>query len=106
MKKILLAALLFATPAAAKTNTVTCAFQSGENFTAIGAGSTTMIQWGDKGDLQPAESYWQEPYLTIVQHANGNTFKAIWNVKTGDAYGQLTLGDGKKDGGPLWCVFK
>jgi hypothetical protein len=108
MKKIIFAAsLLFATPVVAQTNTVTCAFQNGENFTAIGAGRTTMIQWGKDGDFQPAESFWQEPYLTIIQYANGNSFKAVWNVKSGEAYGQLIIGEtGKKEGGPLWCVFK
>ncbi|NDB57529.1 hypothetical protein EB001_03690 [bacterium] len=105
MKKILLAVLLFATPALAKTNSIVCAFQDGYNFTVVEGGSTTMIQWGDK-DFQPAKSNFEDPNLTVVQYANGNMFKVVWNVKTKEAWGFFTMSDGSKDVKPLFCAFK
>ena len=108
MKKILLAAsLLFATPVLAdKPATLSCYFQSGEHFTVVGQGGTTMIQWDDKGFHNAASTY-EEPWLTVVEVSEqGNMFKMAFNVKNKQAFGETTFTDGRKNGGPLWCVFK
>jgi hypothetical protein len=33
-------------------------------------------------------------------------FKVVWNVKTKEAWGFFTMGDGSKDVKPLFCAFK
>ena len=109
MKKLLVILALMATPAAADTNapaTISCYFQTGESFTVVGSGGTTMIQWGTNG-FRAAASAFETPWLTVVERAdNGNMFKMAFNVNTKDAYGETTFTDGRKKGGPLWCVFK
>jgi len=108
MKKILLAAsLLFATPVLADNPaTLSCYFQSGEHFTVVGQGGTTMIQWENKG-FRSAISNFEAPWLVIVEVAdNGNRFKMMMNVKTKEAFGETQFTDGHKNGGPLWCAFQ
>ena len=107
MKRLLVMLALLATPAAAKDPaTLTCAFQSGESFTAVGQNGTSMIQW-DNGKFYDAVANYDEPWLTIIQTSEtGNVFKMAFNVRTKEAYGETTFKDGKKKGGPLWCVFK
>ena len=107
MKKNLLAAMLLATPAMAeKPVTLTCYFQSGEHFTAVGSGGTTMIQWDNK-KFYSAISNFENPWLTIVEVAeDGSRFKMAMNVQTKDAYAETLFADGHKTGGPLWCAFQ
>ena len=108
MKKILLtASLLLATPVLAdQPATLTCYFQSGEHFTVVGSGGTSMIQWDNKG-FRSAASAFEDPWLTVVELSDtGNRFKMAFNVRTKEAYGETTFSDGHKNGGPLWCVFK
>ena len=110
MKKSILAvaaAVLFATPVLAdKPATLSCYFQSGEHFTVVGQGGTTMIQWGDKG-FRSAASNFEAPWLTVVEISDtGNMFKMAMNVKTKDAYAETKFTDGHKTGGPLWCAFQ
>ena len=109
MKKLLVILALMATPAAADTNapaTISCYFQTGESFTVVGSGGTTMIQWGTNG-FRAAASAFETPWLTVVERAdNGNLFKMAFNVKTKEAYGETTFTDGQKKGGPLWCAFR
>jgi hypothetical protein len=108
MRKILLAALLLlATPVLAEQPaTLTCYFQSGEHFTVVGSGGTSMIQWDAKG-FRSAASAFEDPWLTVVELSDtGNRFKMAFNVRTKEAYGETTFSDGHKSGGPLWCVFK
>ena len=108
MKKILLAAsLLFATPVLADAPaTLSCYFQSGEHFTVVGQGGTTMIQWDNK-KFYSAISNFEAPWLTVVEVAeNGSRFKMAMNVKTKEAFGETTFTDGHKSGGPLWCAFQ
>lgn len=109
MKKLLVILALMATPAAADNNapaTISCYFQTGESFTVVGSGGTTMIQWGTNG-FRAAASAFETPWLTVVERAdNGNMFKMAFNVKTKEAYGETTFTDGQKKGGPLWCAFR
>jgi hypothetical protein len=108
MKKIILAAsLLFATPVLADNPaTLTCYFQSGEHFTVVGSGGTTMIQWDNKG-FRSAISNFEDPWLTVVEVSEqGNMFKMAFNVRSKQAFGETQFVDGHKSGGPLWCVFK
>ena len=105
MRFLLIAALLFVTPAFAKTNTLVCAFQDGYSFTVVEGGKTTMIQWGDT-DFMPATSAFEDPMLTIVQTNKGNMFKMVWNIRTKEAWGFFSLADGSKDTKPLFCAFK
>jgi len=108
MKKILLAAtLLFATPVLADNPaTLTCYFQSGEHFTVVGSGGTTMIQWENKG-FRSAISNFENPWLTVVEVSDtGNRFKMAFNAKTKEAYAETQFTDGHKSGGPLWCAFQ
>jgi len=108
MKKILLAAsLLFATPVLADNlATLTCYFQSGEHFTVVGSGGTTMIQWENKG-FRSAISNFEAPWLTVVEVSDtGNRFKMAFNAKTKEAYAETQFTDGHKSGGPLWCAFQ
>jgi hypothetical protein len=108
MKKILLtASLLFTTPVLADNPaTLTCYFQSGEHFTVVGQGGTSMIQWDTKG-FRSAISNFENPWLTVVEVAdNGNRFKMVFNAKTKQAYGETQFVDGHTSGGPLWCAFQ
>ena len=108
MRKILLAAsLLLYTPVLAdQPATLTCYFQSGEHFTVVGQGGTTIIQWDNKS-FRSAISNFEAPWLTVVEVAdNGNRFKMAFNPKTKEAYGETTFTDGHKSGGPLWCAFQ
>ena len=109
MKRLLVIMALMATPAVAESNapaTLSCYFQTGESFTVVGSGGTTMIQWGTNG-FRAAASAFETPWLTVVERAdNGNMFKMAFNVNTKDAYGETTFTDGRKKGGPLWCAFK
>ena len=109
MKKIfLLLAALLATPVAAADApaTITCYFQTGENFTVVGQAGTTMIAWGNNG-FRAATSAFEDPWLTVVERTdNGNLFKMAFNVRTKSAFGETTFADGHKSGGPLWCVWK
>jgi hypothetical protein len=90
----------------AEPNNFSCAFDNGEYFTAIGSGVTALIRWGDDGDFQPAEIIYRDPNLTVLQFANGNSFRAVWNVNSGDAVGQLIIGEtGRRDGGKMYCKF-
>ena len=104
-----LSLLLSTAPAMSASNapaTISCYFQTGENFTVVGQAGTTMIQWGT-GGFRSAASAFEEPWLTVAERAdNGNLFKMAFNVKTKDAYGETTFTDGTKKGGPLWCAFK
>ena len=107
MKKIIIAAMLLATSAfAEKPATLSCYFQSGENFTVVGSGGTSMIQWGDHGFRSAATTY-EDPWLTVVEVSDsGNMFKMAFNVRTKAAFGETQFTDGHKKGGPLWCAFK
>jgi hypothetical protein len=109
MKKLLVLLALVATPAAADSNapaTISCYYQTGESFTVVGQGGTTMIQWGNNG-FRSAASAFETPWLTVVERAdNGNQFKMAFNVRTKSAFGETTFADGHKSGGPLWCVWK
>ena len=110
MKKSILtaaAAVLFATPVLAdKPATLACYFQSGEHFTVVGQGGTTMISWDNKG-FRSAASNFEDPWLTVVEISDsGNMFKMAFNVKTKDAYAETKFTDGHKSGGPLWCAFQ
>ena len=103
----LLAALL-ATPAAAADApaTISCYFQTGENFTVVGQAGNTMIQ-GGTGGFRSAASAFEDPWLTVVEVTDsGNRFKMAFNVRSKSAWGETTLADGRKSGGPLWCVWK
>ena len=60
MKKLLVIMALMATPAAAESNapaTIVCAFQTGESFTVVGQGGTTMIQWGTNAFRSAASAF-------------------------------------------------
>lgn len=107
MKKIILAAMLLVTPALAENPaTLVCYFQSGEHFTVVGSGGTSMIQWDDKG-FRSAATAFEDPWLTVVEASDsGNKFKMAFNVKTKEAYGETQFTDGRKNGGPLWCAFR
>lgn len=82
-----------------------CYFQNGQHFTVVGNAGTTMIQWND-GGFRTAQAKFEEPWLFVIQEAEGNVFKMAFNVKTRDAYGETVFKDGTKNGGPLWCAFK
>jgi len=108
MKKLLIAGmLLITTPVLAdKPVTLSCAFQSGESFIAVGTGDKTIIQW-DNGKFYDATSNYVDPWLTITETVDsGNVFKMAFNVHNKEAYGETQFTDGHKKGGPLWCVFK
>jgi hypothetical protein len=109
MKNFFATLLLLATPAVADSNapaTLSCYFQTGENFTVVGQNGTTMIAWGNNA-FRAAASAYEDPWLTVVERAeNGNMFKMAFNVRTKSAFGETTFTDGHKSGGPLWCAFK
>lgn len=103
------ALLLTTVPAIAGSNdpaTLSCTFQSGEHFTVVGANGSTVIQWDD-GKFYQATSAFEKPWLTVAElSAQGNLFKMAFNVETREAYGETTFTDGRKKGGPLFCIFK
>ena len=103
--KRLLAVLLFATtPTYAGTPVVACAFENGEYFTAVGQGLTATIRWNEDGEFQPADVIWREPYLTVLQFNDGNSFRLVLNTKNGDAVGQLIVGEtGRRETGKMIC---
>jgi len=109
MKKLLIAGmLLITTPVLAdKPVTLTCAFQTGESFTAVGTGNKTIIQWDKSATFFEASSVYVDPWLFITEASEqGNVFKMAFNVRTKEAYGETQFADGHKSNGPLWCIFK
>ena len=71
---------------------------------AVGQGLTATIRWNEDGEFQPADVIWREPYLTVLQFNDGNSFRLVLNTKNGDAVGQLIVGEtGRRETGKMIC---
>lgn len=107
MKRLVIAALLLATPASAKESVLSCFSQNnGQHVTIVGAGSDAKIQWDGGPFSYGTASFEDDRYLIIKQFGGAGTFRLVYDANTGMAYGGTIFYNGKKSETPFTCIWQ
>jgi hypothetical protein len=107
MKRIVIAAMMMATPAVAKDAVLSCfTADNNEHVVIIGNGGDVRIQWnGGRFEYGTAELKDQH-YLLVQQFSTAGTFRLVYDANTGLAYGGTVFYNGKENKTPFNCVWQ
>lgn len=108
MRSLILAAMLAATPAAAKQSVLSCFSEKNQqHLTIVGTGTEDVkIQW-DGGPFNFGTAAFEDDrYLVVKQFGNKGTFRMVYDATTGAAYGGTIFYNGKKWESSFVCVWQ
>jgi len=107
MKKIVIAAMMMATPAVAKESVLSCFVpDTREHVVIIGNGGDVRLQWnGGKFEYGTAQML-DERYLLVQQFSGAGTFRMVYDSISGAAYGGTVFYSGKENKTPFNCVWQ
>jgi len=107
MKRTVIAAMLVATPAAAKDSVLSCFSQDNKDHIAIvGDGGDARIQWNGGKFFTGTAAIEDDRYLIVKQFGNKGTFRLVYDTTSGLAYGGTIFYDGKKSETYWNCVWQ
>ena len=107
MKHIILAAMLAATPAAAKDSVLSCFSQdNNQHVTIVGAGGDVKLQWGGGPFNYGTAAIEEAHFLIVKQFGDKGTFRLVYDTNTGAAYGGTVFYDGSKSETPFTCSWQ
>jgi len=107
MKRIVIAAMIMATPALAKDSVLSCfAIDTNEHVVIIGSGGDVKLQWnGSKFEYGTAKML-DDRFLLVEQFSSGGTFRMVYDSNTGAAYGGTVFYSGKENKTPFNCRWQ
>lgn len=108
MKRLILAAMLIATPAAAKDSVLSCfSEKTRQHVTIIGEGGEDVkLQWDGGPFYFGTSAFEDDRYLIIKQFGNKGTFRLVYDATTQQAYGGTIFYNGKKSESYFTCVWQ
>lgn len=108
MRGWILAAMVAATPAAAKESVLSCFSQtSKQHLTIVSTGTEDVkLQWDGGPFYFGTSSFEDDRYLVVKQFGNKGTFRMVYDATTGAAYGGTIFYNGKKWESSFVCVWQ
>lgn len=107
MKRIVIAAILLASPASAGNSVLSCFAQSNNQHVVImGAGNDVRLQWGGGEFYYGTAEMQEDRFFVVKQFGNKGTFRLVYDTNNGAAYGGTIFYDGKKNETPFNCVWQ
>ena len=107
MKRLVIAAMMVATPALARESVLSCFTANGkEHVVIMGSGVDVRIQWnGGKFEYGTAEIQ-DEHFLLVQQFSTAGTFRMVYDANTGLAYGGTVFYNGKENKSAFNCHWQ
>ena len=107
MKRLVIAAMMVASPALAKDSVLSCFTADGnEHVVIMGSGGDVRIQWnGGRFEYGTAELQ-DNRFLLVQQFSSGGTFRMVYDANTGAAYGGTVFYNGKENKTPFNCRWQ
>ena len=107
MKRIAIAAMLFATPVSAKQAVLSCFTQTTrEHVVIMGNGQDVRLQWNGGAFEYGTAEFTEDRWLFVQQFSGRGTFRLVYDSQTGTAYGGTVFYDGRENKTPFYCVWQ
>lgn len=108
MKRLVIVAMMMATPAYAKESVLSCfSEKSKQHLTIVGTGTDDVkLQWDGGPFYFGTATFEEDRYLIVKQYGNKGTFRMVYDATSGAAYGGTIFYNGKKSESAFACVWQ
>ena len=107
MKRIVIAAMMMATPAIAKDSVLSCFVpDTREHVVIIESGGEVRLQWNGGRFEYGTARMMDDRFLLVEQFSSGGTFRMVYDSTSGAAYGGTVFYSGKENKTPFNCSWQ